>query len=91
MKPIAHGHAPGAEELTRFGELEAQAMQHIAGTVQRPTRAPFAWAEPLLTIGVTGTNGKSSTTHLIARAIAAAGHSVLTESTLGYWFNEEEL
>jgi UDP-N-acetylmuramoyl-L-alanyl-D-glutamate--2,6-diaminopimelate ligase len=84
-------YAPSAHELSQFGELEAQAAQHIAGSLLRPTRAPFDWAEPLCTVGVTGTNGKSSTTHLIARAIAAAGHSVLTESTLGYWFNEEEL
>ncbi len=85
------GHAPSADELNRFGELEAHAAQQLAGNVQRPTRAPFAWADPLFTVGVTGTNGKSSTTHLIAHAIAAAGHSVLTESTLGYWFNDEEL
>ncbi len=57
----------------------------MLGSVQRPTREPFAWADPLFTVGVTGTNGKSSTTHLIAHAIAAAGQSVLTESTLGYW------
>ena len=91
--PVARstGHAPSADELNHFGALEAQAMQRIAGSVQRPTRAPFAWAEPLFTVGVTGTNGKSSTTHLIAHAIAAAGHSVLSESTLGYWLDGEEL
>ena len=93
MKPLSPsvGYAPSADELSHFGALEAQAMERIAGGVQRPTRAPFAWAEPLFTIGVTGTNGKSSTTHLLAHAIAAAGHSVLTESTLGYWFNDELL
>lgn len=85
------GYAPSADELNQFGELEARAAQQIAGAVQRPTPAPFDWAEPLSTVGVTGTNGKSSTTHLIAHAIAAAGHSVLTESTLGYWFDNEEL
>ena len=89
--PRGPSYAPSADELNHFGELEAQAMQRIAGNVLRPTRAPFTWAEPLFTVGVTGTNGKSSTTHLIARAIAAAGHAVLTESTLGYWLGEEEL
>jgi len=84
MKPPSRsvGHAPSADELSHFGALEAQAMERIADSVQRPTRAPFAWAEPLFTIGVTGTNGKSSTTHLLSHAIAAAGHAVLTESTL---------
>ncbi len=93
MRPIlsSPGYAPSADELSQFGELEARAMDRIAGAVSRPTRAPFAWAEPLFTVGVTGTNGKSSTTHLIAKAIAAAGHSVLTESTLGYWFDDEVL
>jgi UDP-N-acetylmuramoyl-L-alanyl-D-glutamate--2,6-diaminopimelate ligase len=85
------GEAPSAGELARFGELEQLALTNIAEQVRRPTPAPFPWAEPLFTIGVTGTNGKSSTTHLIARALAAASHDVLTESTLGYWFNEEEL
>ena len=93
MKPISRslGHAPSAEELTHFGALEARAAERIAGSLQRPTPAPFAWAEELFTVGVTGTNGKSSTTHLIAHAISASGQRVLTESTLGYWFDDEQL
>jgi UDP-N-acetylmuramoyl-L-alanyl-D-glutamate--2,6-diaminopimelate ligase len=53
-------------------------------SVIRPTPAPFAWAEPFFTVGVTGTNGKTSTTTLIAAALRAAGHSVLVETTIGY-------
>jgi UDP-N-acetylmuramoyl-L-alanyl-D-glutamate--2,6-diaminopimelate ligase len=52
--------------------------------VVRPTPAPFPWAEPFFTVGVTGTNGKTSTTYLAAAAFRAAGHSVITETTIGY-------
>ena len=88
--PPPLGPGPSAAELSHFGELEARAAEQIAA-IERPTRAAFEWAESLFTVGVTGTNGKSSTTHLIAHAIAAAGLPVLTESTLGYWFGEEAL
>jgi len=40
---------------------------------------------------VTGTNGKSSTTHLIAAILRAAGRRALTETTLGYFFDGEPL
>jgi UDP-N-acetylmuramoyl-L-alanyl-D-glutamate--2,6-diaminopimelate ligase len=56
-----------------------------------PTRPPFAWAEPYLTVGTTGTNGKTSTTLLVAHALRAGGRSVLSETTLGYRFDDEEL
>ena len=56
-----------------------------------PTRPPFAWAEPFLTVGTTGTNGKTSTTLLVAHALRAGGRSVLSETTLGYRFDDEEL
>ena len=36
----------------------------------RPTPAAVEWAEDLFTIGVTGTNGKTSTVHLIASALS---------------------
>ena len=55
----------------------------------RPTPPPFPWAEPYLTVGVTGTNGKTSTTVLVAHALRSAGHSVLTETTLGYALDDE--
>jgi UDP-N-acetylmuramoyl-L-alanyl-D-glutamate--2,6-diaminopimelate ligase len=59
--------------------------------IARPTPAPHAWAEPYLTVGVTGTNGKTSTTSLVAHAFRAAGDSVLTETTLGYALDDELL
>lgn len=57
----------------------------------RPTRPPFEWAEDFLTFGVTGTNGKTSTAHLLARIIRAAGHSSLLLGTVGYYIDDEEL
>src|SRR5690606_36971189 len=58
-------------------------------TVTRPTPAPKAWAEPYFTVGVTGTNGKTSTTHLVAAALAHAGPGCVTISTLGYFAGDE--
>ncbi len=49
----------------------------------RPSPAAAPWAEPYFTIGVTGTNGKTSTVWMIAAATRAAGHSTLRVSTLG--------
>lgn len=47
------------------------------------TEPSDAWREPLFTVGVTGTNGKTSTTLLIAEILRQAGLSVLSETTLG--------
>jgi UDP-N-acetylmuramoyl-L-alanyl-D-glutamate--2,6-diaminopimelate ligase len=55
-----------------------------APSVQRPTNAPFEWADTFFSVGVTGTNGKTSTTELCAAALRGAGHSVLAQTTLGY-------
>jgi len=50
---------------------------------KRPTPPPFAWADGLFTFGVTGTNGKTSTVHLLAAAVEAAAGPVLAVSTVG--------
>ncbi len=42
------------------------------------------WAASWCTIGVTGTNGKTSTTTLAAAAVQAAGHHVFSSTTLDY-------
>lgn len=59
----------------------------------RPTQPPFAWADRFFTFGVTGTNGKTSTTHLIAAISAAAEPPtpVLALSTIGYELAGREL
>ncbi len=88
-KPGLEG--PTREEIARLDALERAAVAGAASLPVRPTPAPFSWAEPYLTIGVTGTNGKSSTTHLIAAALRGGGHSVLLESTLGYFLDQRKL
>jgi UDP-N-acetylmuramoyl-L-alanyl-D-glutamate--2,6-diaminopimelate ligase len=85
------GAALTAEELHAFERIEAEALSKLSAAVTRPTRAPLPWAEKMFTVGVTGTNGKTSTTHLVGAMMRAAGHGVLTESTVGYYLNEEKL
>lgn len=53
-------------------------------TLVRPTPPAFPWADPFFSFGVTGTNGKTSTVHLIGAALAAAGHLALQISTVEY-------
>ncbi len=57
-----------------------QLRRHLPTLADRVYRAP---ARQLTTIGVTGTNGKTSTVHLLAQALAAAGCAVATIGTLG--------
>ena len=56
----------------------------------RPTTPPRRWAEPFFTVGTTGTNGKTSTTFLVAHAMRAAGHRVVVVGTLGYYIDDEQ-
>ena len=60
-------------------------------TLVRPTPPPFEWADPFFTFGVTGTNGKTSTVHMIAAVIAAAGHLPLRISTVDYRLGDVDL
>lgn len=59
--------------------------------LQRPTAAPVPWADDLFTFGVTGTNGKTSTVHMLAAIVRAAEQPVLDISTLGYRLNGETI
>lgn len=73
----------------RRGAVEkraAEATGRVQTDVARPVPAAFPWAEPLLTVGITGTNGKTSTSHFLASILAAAGSLVVCQSTLGYFF-----
>jgi UDP-N-acetylmuramoyl-L-alanyl-D-glutamate--2,6-diaminopimelate ligase len=45
----------------------------------------------MFTFGVTGTNGKTSTTHLLAAAVMAAGHSTFRVGTVGVALDEQPL
>ncbi|MCB9565929.1 MAG: UDP-N-acetylmuramyl-tripeptide synthetase [Myxococcales bacterium] len=55
----------------------------IAGN-ERPVAPAFPWAAPWVSVGVTGTKGKSTTTALVAAALGADGHPVLSATTVGY-------
>lgn len=57
----------------------------------RPVPAAAPWAEPMFTIGVTGTNGKTSTAWMIAAAVRAAALQVLRITTLGVALDDEVL
>ncbi len=55
----------------------------------RPTPPPFPWAGDFTTVGTTGTNGKTSTTFLLAHALRGGGASAIAITTLGYWIDDE--
>lgn len=50
----------------------------------RPTPAAAPWAEHYFTVGITGTNGKTSTAFLLASILQHAGLPHARMSTLGY-------
>ncbi len=50
-----------------------------------------AWSRALRTVGVTGTNGKTSTTTWIAAALRAVARPVVRATTVGYYLDDEEL
>ena len=45
----------------------------------------------LITIAVTGTNGKTSATHMIAEIVRAAGEVPVRVTTLGMWVGDEQV
>lgn len=67
------------------------ARRKSASTLIRPTKPPFPWAEQLRTVGVTGTNGKTSTTQMVAHLLGAISAPILKKTTLGCWIDEEKL
>jgi UDP-N-acetylmuramoyl-L-alanyl-D-glutamate--2,6-diaminopimelate ligase len=69
--------------------IEKEIAERVAPL--RPTPYPFPWASALRTVGVTGTNGKSSTTTLTASALRADRLGVLELTTLGCAFDGQPL
>src|SRR6201999_1894896 len=47
--------------------------------------------ERLRTVGVTGTNGKTTTTSMVAAIVAAAGEPSARVTTLGAWVDDERV
>ena len=57
----------------------------------RPPPAPPPWASSLFTVGVTGTNGKTSTTALVAALLGELARPVARVTTVGSFLDEEQL
>lgn len=57
----------------------------------RPPPPPPPWAESLLSVGVTGTNGKTTTTSFIAGLLSLVARPVARVTTLGCFLDEERL
>jgi UDP-N-acetylmuramoyl-L-alanyl-D-glutamate--2,6-diaminopimelate ligase len=58
---------------------------------QRRVPAPPEWHSKLFTVGVTGTNGKTTTTAWVAAALRSFGHPVARATTVGFFVDDEEL
>jgi UDP-N-acetylmuramoyl-L-alanyl-D-glutamate--2,6-diaminopimelate ligase len=50
---------------------------------------PPPWKSDLLTVGVTGTNGKTTTTRLVAAALGSAHRPVVSTTTVGSFLDDE--
>jgi UDP-N-acetylmuramoyl-L-alanyl-D-glutamate--2,6-diaminopimelate ligase len=61
------------------------------GDGRRGFPAPPAWAHELVSIGVTGTDGKTTTTTLAAAALRALGTPVIRVTTIGIYLDDERL
>jgi UDP-N-acetylmuramoyl-L-alanyl-D-glutamate--2,6-diaminopimelate ligase len=57
----------------------------------RPPPAPPPWADSLFTVGVTGTNGKTSTTAMTAALLAELARPVARVTTVGSFLDDELL
>lgn len=58
---------------------------------KRNVPAPPAWKSSLHTVGVTGTNGKTTTTTWIAAALRSLGGPVARATTVGFYLDDERL
>jgi UDP-N-acetylmuramoyl-L-alanyl-D-glutamate--2,6-diaminopimelate ligase len=58
--------------------------------VRAPPQAP-EWAKSLTRVGVTGTNGKTSTTHMVAALLGTLARPVARTTTLGCFLDDERL
>ncbi len=57
----------------------------------RRVPAPPPWHSRLFTVGVTGTNGKTTTTAWVAAALRAFGPPVARATTVGFFVDDEEI
>ncbi len=57
----------------------------------RPPPAAPPWAEGLFSVGITGTNGKTSTTAMVAALLAELSRPVARVTTVGSFLDEQQL
>lgn len=57
----------------------------------RPPPEPPDWAQQLRSVGVTGTNGKTSTTGMVAALLGLLARPVARATTLGYFLDDDRL
>ncbi len=53
--------------------------------------APPTWASGLFTVGVTGTNGKTTTTAWVAAALRSLSRPVARATTVGFFLDDQQL
>ena len=58
-------------------------------SAQRSVPAPPAWASKLFTVGITGTNGKTTTTAWVAAALRSISRPVARATTVGFFLDDE--
>ena len=85
MTAIARNDGLRASALrTRYGESRRKMAQVSKQELE-------ALRSGLTTIAVTGTNGKTTTTSMLAAIARKAGHSVALVTTLGMWVDDEQV
>jgi UDP-N-acetylmuramyl tripeptide synthase len=71
----------------RRNAVRYAAVRH--GLAPRASSPPFA--SKLFTVGVTGTNGKTTTTAWVAAALRALSKPVVRATTVGFFLDDEEV
>lgn len=89
MGPVAYAERVGVNYFFDLPVLVAQDPRAVLGEISAAIYGDPA--TDLIMIGVTGTNGKTTTSLLLAAGLRAAGHTVGVIGTTGTWIGDEVL
>src|SRR5258708_5528264 len=78
-------HQPGSRRGVR-----ARALVVHRGPLASTPAAP-EWSKQLFTVGVTGTNGKTSAPAMVAAGLGCLARPVATITTVGFWLDQERV